>query len=80
MPDAYATDLTRQEMKVLWLIAQGLSSKEIARELGRSFCTIEIHAQVLQKKMHATTRAHAAAIAVGLGMVQIVEPLRTQND
>lgn len=49
--------LTRREHDVLELVVNGLTSKEIARELGISHRTIEIHRNHLMEKMQAGTLA-----------------------
>lgn len=79
-PQRHGFGFTFHEMQILQLVAQGLSNKEIAREFDRSARTIETQMHTIQKKMGTNNRAHAAALAVGLGMVQIVTPLRTQNE
>lgn len=44
--------MTQREREVFHLLVTGMSSKLIARELGGSFRTIEIHrAQVMRKMM-----------------------------
>lgn len=76
-PHNRPVDITVRDMRILQLVVQGFSNKQIAYELHLSPRTIEQLARMLVKKMGASNRAHAAALAVGLGMVQIVEPLRT---
>jgi DNA-binding NarL/FixJ family response regulator len=50
----------RQE-QILWLIAEGYSDKEIARELGISAKTIETHLQRLYGRYQVRTRAAVIA-------------------
>jgi FixJ family two-component response regulator len=48
-------NLTSREMELLPLIASGLSNKEIARDLGISYRTVEVHrARILEKTGVAT--------------------------
>ncbi|MER9047427.1 LuxR C-terminal-related transcriptional regulator [Mesorhizobium sp. M0923] len=48
--------LTQHEQKVLALIAQGISNKEVARHLSRSPRTIEHHVSSLLGKLNAANR------------------------
>jgi RNA polymerase sigma factor (sigma-70 family) len=49
--------LTPREREVLPLVAKGLTSKEVARLLGASHRTIEIHRANLMQKLEAPTLA-----------------------
>jgi DNA-binding NarL/FixJ family response regulator len=51
--------LTRREGEVLALIGQGLSNKEIARELGLSIATIKHHVHHVLEKLKLQRRAQA---------------------
>ncbi|MEO7326294.1 MAG: response regulator [Dokdonella sp.] len=51
------TSLTARENEVLQLVVAGKTSKEIARALGSSHRTVEIHRGHLMKKMAASTVA-----------------------
>ncbi|HZP67438.1 MAG TPA: response regulator [Rudaea sp.] len=51
------SSLTPREREVLELVVEGKTSKEIARALGASHRTIEIHRGHLMEKMHAETLA-----------------------
>lgn len=55
--------LTMREQQVLSLLAEGLSQKEIARQLYLSPNTISTHIQNLYGKMGVHTGAHAIAKA-----------------
>jgi len=50
--------LTQREREVMDRVILGLSSKEIAQELGISFKTIESHRAKIMKKMGATSVPH----------------------
>lgn len=65
--------LTPRETEVLAAAAQGMSNKEIARELGISLHTVKFHLESLTRKLHAQGRTEAVAKAIGLGLLQ---PLR----
>lgn len=55
--------LTRQEQKVLELMAQGLIKKEIADRLALSYHTVDTHLRNIYTKLHVNTRAGAVAKA-----------------
>jgi two-component system, LuxR family, response regulator FixJ len=50
--------LTKREVEVMEMVIAGLSSKEIASELGVSFKTIEAHRAKIMKKMDAKSVPH----------------------
>lgn len=62
-------NLTKREHDILQLIASGMSSKEIARHLGISIGGVNFHILNAMKKLGASTRAHAVARAIYLGML-----------
>ena len=55
--------LTAIEKKILWGLATGLQSKELASYINRSVPTVEITIRRLYTKMSAKSRAHLVAIA-----------------
>jgi DNA-binding NarL/FixJ family response regulator len=67
-PVARSDELTAREQEVLVLIAQGLSTKEIASALGSSFKTVEKHRQQVMDKLNIhgiaglTRHAHARGL------------------
>lgn len=58
-------NLTDSETKIVECLAQGMQSKEIAQFTGRSKATVEGHIRILYAKLHARSRAHIVAIAMG---------------
>ena len=56
-------DLTNREREILGLIAEGFSSKEIARKLGISPKTVEFHRANLLKKYEARSSSQLIALA-----------------
>lgn len=55
--------LTDKELFVLRLAADGLTNKEIARDMDGSEVTIKMHMRSICKKLNARNRAHAAVIS-----------------
>jgi DNA-binding NarL/FixJ family response regulator len=53
--------LTAREIQTLRLISQGLSNKEIARELGISVSTVKNHVHSVLEKLRVQSRSQAAA-------------------
>lgn len=56
--------LTRRELEVLRYLVEGLTNVEIAEKLVLSPATAKFHVSSLLKKLNATTRTEAAAIAL----------------
>ncbi len=52
--------LTNREQEILGLIAEGMSNKQIARELDITEGTIKVHVKHLLKKLNLRTRLEAA--------------------
>jgi DNA-binding NarL/FixJ family response regulator len=66
-------DLTRRELEVLRLLADGLTQDEIGRELVISPRTVGTHIQNLLGKLEVHSRAQAVAIAHRVGLVDSAE-------
>jgi DNA-binding CsgD family transcriptional regulator len=60
---------TPKQLAVLRGIARGLTSAEIAVELGITPHTARTHAYFLQKRMGARNRAHAVALGYDWGLL-----------
>lgn len=58
---ATAQAVTPRERAVLVLVAEGLTSAEVARRLGVSVATVNTHIQSAKRKLGARTRIEAAA-------------------
>ena len=74
LPPAPATEsgdtlLSPRERRVLDLLAQGRSNKEIARELGVSANTVKTHLANLYAKLGARRRTEAVAVARRSGVI-----------
>ena len=70
---ANLSKLTAREKEVLTLLSQGLSNKEIARELDVQTPTIKLHVGNLCKKLNVNNRTQAAIMAHQYGIVPKLE-------
>lgn len=61
--------LTNRQSQVLELIAQGLSNKQIAYEMGVSEATVKLHINALLRSIGATNRTQAVIIAQKMGLI-----------
>lgn len=61
--------LTNQEIKILRLIAQGLTDKAIANKLYLADGTIRTHRSNIRKKLDAKNTAEAVAIGIKSGLI-----------
>lgn len=67
-PDAKPINsLTPRETEILGLLAEGLSNKLIARELGISDGTVKLHVKAILRKLEVHSRVEAAVMAVEQG-------------
>jgi len=66
-----AEALTKREIEVLRMVADGLSNKEIAAELGISTHTAKFHVAQIIAKLGAMSRTEAALIGVRRGLVPL---------
>jgi LuxR family transcriptional regulator, maltose regulon positive regulatory protein len=64
-PTASPSDdaLTRKEVQILELLAQGLSNDAMAEKLFISESTVRTHLRSINTKLHASNRMHALALA-----------------
>lgn len=70
-PDARATTLTPQERRVLQLIADGYTSREIAALLGRSINTVRAHRKNLMTKLGVHKETDLVRLAVKAGVMKL---------
>jgi DNA-binding NarL/FixJ family response regulator len=63
-------ELSQRERQVLRLIAEGLTSKQIAARLGITFRTVESHRDRIQKKLDIHSTAGLTKFAVSAGIVE----------
>ena len=62
--------LTPRQRQVLVLIAEGKSTKEIAKELGVSFKTAAAHRTNLMQKLNIHNLAHLVRYAIRHGLLE----------
>lgn len=63
--------LTRRELDVLALLAEGVSTAQIAQRLRLSPTTVRNHVQNLLLKLQAHSRAEAVVVAIKSGLVHL---------
>lgn len=61
--------LTRQEIKVLYLVVEGGTNKYVARQLGLAEVTVKFHLSNIYRKIGCRRRTEAVATAKALGWV-----------
>ena len=69
--DVLPEALTERELEVLNLLAEGLSNKAIAYQLGISDHTIKFHVTALLNKLDAQSRTEAVVKATRLGLIHL---------
>lgn len=73
LPAEVGISLTEREMKVLRLLAKGMSDKEISTELGGSLHTIKNHVKSIMEKLQASSRTQAVSQAVKRHIITLAE-------
>jgi len=69
VPGETQVQLTKRELEVLRLIAEGLSNKQIAQDLGISLSTVKTHVEELLAKLSVSDRTQAAIRALRQGLL-----------
>jgi two-component system NarL family response regulator len=65
------SELTRREIQVLQLVADGKGNKEIAVALSISEGTVKTHVSSILAKLEAADRTHAVTIALRRGILRL---------
>jgi len=68
-PSSGRSSLSRRELQVLTLIADGNTNKQIAEQLGISVRTVETHRERLMRKLAVQGTAALTKAAIALGLV-----------
>jgi two-component system, NarL family, response regulator YdfI len=68
-PGTGTQPLTRREVEVLGMLAEGLANKNIAARLGISEHTVKTHVAAILMKLDAFSRAEAVAIGARQGLI-----------
>lgn len=68
---ASAVRITRRQAEVLDLVRRGYSSKQIAAHLGVAEGTVNNHMNAIMGVLDATSRSHAVAKAIELGLIAL---------
>ncbi|MCG3164642.1 MAG: Oxygen regulatory protein NreC [Bacteroidia bacterium] len=63
-------NLTKRELEILDLVAQGYTSQEISDKIFISYDTAETHRRNIIKKLKAENVANAVAIAIRAGIIK----------
>src|SRR5262249_22163099 len=63
--------LTPREVKVLAMVAEGLSNKTIARRLGISEHTVKFHVSSIFAKLGVSSRTEAVTLGVRRGLIML---------
>jgi two-component system NarL family response regulator len=68
------TCLSARESEVLQLLAEGMSNKGIAMQLGIRESTVKCHISVILTRLDAEDRTHAVIIGLKRGFVHLSHP------
>ena len=71
--DASATDdlLSERQVEILQMVANGLGTKQVARELGITQKTVHNHLNAIYRKLDTQSLTHAVLSAVRLGIIHL---------
>ncbi|MER3490012.1 MAG: DNA-binding response regulator [Meiothermus sp.] len=69
VPGEAQAELTKRELEILRLIAEGRSNRQIAQDLGISLSTVKTHVEELLAKLSASDRTQAAIRALRQGLL-----------
>jgi DNA-binding NarL/FixJ family response regulator len=70
-PSRRANTLTRREIEVLGLIARGLKTRDIARELYLSEYTVRAHVASIRAKLDAHSRLEAVTVGLRRDLIHL---------
>lgn len=70
-PEGYTTDLTERQRQILAMLANGSSTKNIAKELSISMKTVEFHKANITRKLGVRTTSDLIRVALAAGMTAL---------
>lgn len=70
-PEGYTTNLTERQRQILTMLANGTSTKKIAKELNISMKTVEFHKANITRKLGVRTTADLIRVALASGMTAL---------
>ncbi len=79
-PDLKAAKLTSRETEVLEMVANGLSNKEIAKQLNLSIYTVKNHVHNILEKLRAHSRIEVIRSILPARLWKATRPLRQSSD
>lgn len=71
--------LTSREMQILRLTAQGKTSPQISICLKVSQETVRAHIKSICRKLSASNKAHAVAVAMSHGLIEVAREEQTKR-
>ena len=70
-PEGYTTNLTERQRQILAMLANGTSTKNIAKELNISMKTVEFHKANITRKLGVRTTSDLIRVALASGMTAL---------
>jgi DNA-binding NarL/FixJ family response regulator len=70
-PEGYTTNLTERQRQILAMLANGSSTKNIAKELNISMKTVEFHKANITRKLGVHTTSDLIRVALASGMTAL---------
>lgn len=70
-PEGYTTNLTERQRQILAMLANGSSTKNIAKELNISMKTVEFHKANITRKLGVRTTSDLIRVALASGMTAL---------
>lgn len=70
-PEGYTTNLTERQRQILTMLANGTSTKKIAKELNISMKTVEFHKANITRKLGVRTTSDLIRVALASGMTAL---------
>lgn len=75
-PTSRSIRLTPRQREILNLVAEGATDNEIASRLCLSSATVSQHVKTIRVRLGVTSRTHAVALALRLGILDTNPPMQ----